>query len=271
VLSMLCGGVSVRATSRLTDTAIPTILDLLLVVGEQCRAFLEERLQNLPVDDIQVDEVWQFVYAKEKQAYVIRDNQFVGYKAFIGDTWTYTAVDRHTKLVVAWHFGSRKMHDTNAFCQKLARATTGRFHLSTDGYDNYRTAVPLNLGNRVDYGMLVKIFGKTRPEDQRQYSPPKIVGTRKEAILGNPDEKRVCTSHTERNNGSIRCFIKRMGRLTYCFSKKARNHEAALTLHFAHFNFCRVHRTLKGTPAMAAKLADHPWTMAELLEAVSKS
>jgi len=274
VLSMLCEGMSVRAAARLTNSDPHTVLDLLTLVGERCKLWLERTICNLDVEDIQVDEIWQFIYAKEKNAADLRMEQFVGYRDRVGDSWTYTAIERNTKLVVAWHFGTRQQHDTDIFCDKLAKATTGRFHLSTDGLQNYKYAVPMALGNRVDYGMLVKIFGKSTAEDQRQYSPSPIVGARKESVLGRPDKKRICTSHTERNNGSIRCFTKRMGRLTYCFSKKWDNHEAALGLYFAHFNYCRTHSALyvKGvgpqTPAMASGLTDRVWTMQELLAMV---
>jgi len=158
------------------------------------------------------------------------------------------------------------------FCSKLRQATKGHFHLSTDGFRSYENAVPMYFAGQIDYGMLVKIFGKSSAEDQRQYSPARIVGANKEVVMGSPDEDRICTSHSERLNGSIRCFTKRMGRLTYCFSKKWENHEAAMGLYFAHYNFCRTHRTLKGrTPAMAAGLSDHVWTMRELLDKISST
>jgi len=275
ILSMLCEGMSVRATARLTSTDPHTVIDLLILVGWRCQQFLKDRLRALPVENVQVDEVWQFIYAKEKQAKDLRLDSFVGYGPKMGDSYCFTAVERATKLVIAWHFGKRLQEDTDAFCGKLAEATTGRFQLSTDGYQPYLSAVAGELGERVDYGMLIKTFGKSTTEDQRQYSPAKIIGARKKPILGNPDRKQICTSHTERNNGSMRTFIKRMGRLTYCFSKKWDNHEAALGLYFAHYNFCRAHSSLrvKGccdqTPAMAHGVADHVWTMAELLESVS--
>ena len=271
ILSMLCEGMSVRAAARLTDTDPHTVIDLLLLVGERCKLFLERTIHGIDVEDIQVDEIWQYIYAKEKNAADLRLEQFVGYRDRMGDSWTYTAVERHTKLIVVWHMGTRQQPDTDEFCRKLATATSGRFHLSTDGLQNYKYAVPEALAGRVDYGMLIKIYGKSTAEDQRQYSPSPIVGARRESIMGNPTRSRICTSHTERHNGSMRCFIKRCNRLTYCFSKKWDNHEAALGLYFAHFNYCRKHESLyvKGeggrTPAMASGLTDHVWTMDELL------
>jgi len=269
VLSMLVEGMSVEATSRLTDTHKHTILDLLALVGYRCQQFLTRTIRRLNVSDVQCDEIWQFVYCKNKQApRVIAD----GHPGDCGDSWTFTAIERTSKLLLAWHFGRRTFKDTMTFCSKLRQATKGHFHLSTDGFRSYENAVPMYFAGQIDYGMLVKIFGKSSAEDQRQYSPARIVGANKEVVMGSPDEDRICTSHSERLNGSIRCFTKRMGRLTYCFSKKWENHEAAMGLYFAHYNFCRTHRTLKGrTPAMAAGLSDHVWTMRELLDKISST
>ncbi len=264
VLSMLCEGMSVRATARLTDVSLPTILELLTLIGYRCQRFLARTVRGLEVSDVQCDEIWQFVYCKNKQTSRVISE---GHPGDCGDSWTFTAIERTSKLVLAWHCGKRTGVDTEVFCAKLRHATSGHFHLSTDGYQPYATAVPRHFAGQIDFGQLVKIFGKSSAEDQRQYSPARIIGTRKEVVMGTPDEDRICTSHSERSNGTIRCFTKRMGRLTYCFSKKWSNHEAALGLFFAHYNFCRKHRTLKGaSPAMAAGLTDHVWTVAELLE-----
>jgi len=178
--------------------------------------------------------------------------------------WSYkppegTAVERNTKLVVAWHFGKRSQTDADLFCERLRDATTGHFQISTDGFAPYKQAVPVLLGGRVGFGMLIKIFGEAPEDEQRKYSPATIKAIRKEKVSGNPDSKRICTSHTERANGTMRTFIKGMGRLTCCFSKLWDNHEAMLELYFAHYNFCRVHGTLKTTPAVATGLADRPW------------
>jgi transposase-like protein/IS1 family transposase len=269
ILGMLCEGMSVRAAARLTNSDPHTVIDLLLLVGWRCQEFLTKTIRGLHVDDVQVDEVWQYIYAKEAQASDLRTDQFTGYRDRIGDSWTYTAIERNTKLLIAWHMGNRQQDDTNVFIGKLRDATTGSFHLSTDGLQNYKYAVPAILTGRVDYGMLIKIFGKSTSEDRRQYSPAPIVGARKESVMGNPDEDKVCTSHTERHNGSMRLVLKRMNRLTYAFSKKWDNHEAALGLYFVHYNFCRKHASLKGsTPAMASGLTDHVWSIEELMAAV---
>ena len=178
-------------------------------------------------------------------------------------------MERNTKLVVAWHFGHRTQWDCDTFCEKLRDATAGHYQVSTDGYGPYKTAVPMQLGGMVDYGMLIKIFSEGTKDDQRKFSPAAISGIRKEVIWGKPDESKICTSHTERQNGTMRNFIKRMARLSYCFSKKWANHEAMLGLYFMHYNYCRTHRTLKTSPAVATGLTDHVWAVRELIENVS--
>jgi IS1 family transposase len=186
-----------------------------------------------------------------------------------GDSYCYTAIERHTKLLVTWHLGQRNEINTYEFCRKLKEATTGRFHLSTDGWAPYPFCVRRHLGGRVDYGTVVKIFREAPKEERRKYSPSKIIGMDKRVILGEPQIRQVSTSHAERMNGSIRNFCKRMGRLTYCFSKRWGNHYAALGLFFCHYNFCRKHRSLKGlTPAMAHGLAENVWSVRQLLETV---
>lgn len=267
IISMLVEGMSVEATSRLTRTHKHTILHLLVMIGYRCQRFHFKAIRDLQVDDVQSDEIWQFVYCKKRNLdRVIAD----GHDESCGDSWTFTAIERHTKLILAYHVGRRHGTDALVFCRKLRHATKGHFHLSTDGYNAYLTAVPTYFAGQIDFGQLVKRFGKSSIEDQRTYSPARIIGCDKEVVMGSPDEDRICTSHSERSNGSIRCFTKRMARLTYCFSKKWVNHEAALDLYFAHYNFCRRHRTLRGmTPAMAAGLTDHVWTVAELLAATA--
>ncbi|MBC8868013.1 MAG: hypothetical protein H8E44_01280 [Planctomycetes bacterium] len=263
IIKCLCEGMSIRATSRLTDTDPHTVIDLLVMIGERCKRFLEQEIREIHVDDIQVDEVWQFVFCKDKT------RKKKGYGEDTGDSWCFTAVERNTKLVVAWHFGKRSQANADLFCERLRDATTGHYQISTDGYAPYRTAVPVLLGGRVGFGMLIKIFGEAPKDEQRKYSLAKIKAIRKEKISGNPDMGRICTSHTERANGTMRTFIKRMGRLTYCFSKLWDNHEAMLGLYFAHYNFCRVHGTLKTTLAVATGLASRPWTVRELIEQTS--
>ncbi|MCE9545299.1 MAG: hypothetical protein K8T25_07255 [Planctomycetia bacterium] len=263
ILTMLCEGASVSATARIMETDPHTILDLLVMVGERCETYMASEIQGVHAADVQVDELWQFIFCKRKTA------ERVGYVGGCGDSYCFTAVERNTKLLLTWHLGERTEKDTNTFCRKLKWATTGRFQLTSDGFNAYPAAVGWNLGNRVDYGVLIKSFAPAAPDADRIYSPPQIIGAKRKKVFGAPVEEFICTSHAERLNGSIRNFVKRMGRLTYCFSKRWGNHRAALGLFFAHYNFCRRHRTLKGkTPAMATGLATKVWTMADLLEKV---
>lgn len=263
VINMLVEGTSVSAAARIVGLDLHTVLDLLVTIGARCRAFMDRKHVALPVNEIQVDEIWQFIGCKQKTA------NAKGLDYGVGDSYTFTAIERNTKLLVTWHMGSRTQADTNVFCSKLAKATAGKFLVSTDGFGPYQSAIPQFLP-QTDFGVVIKIFGKASQTDQRTYSPPGIVGMEKEAIMGSPDNDQISTSHAERMNGSIRCFTKRMGRLTYCFSKKWGNHEAALALFFCHYNYCREHATLKGrTPAMAAGLADKVWTIGEMLAATA--
>ncbi len=265
IIELLCECNSVSATARIAKCDIHTVLGLMVYVGQQCKRFMEEQIRNVYVADIQCDEIWQFVFCKARRA-----NER-GEFAERGDSYCFTAIERTTKLLVAWHLGQRNDDHTMAFCVKLRNATRGHFHLSTDGMTSYPAAVAWNFSGLVDYGQVIKHFGDNTREDQRKYSPPRIISTERRAIMGFPEYDQTCTSHCERMNGTIRNFVKRMGRLTYCFSKKWENHEAAMALFFAHYNWCRKHKSLKGqTPAMAHGLdADHPWTVRELLEAVT--
>jgi IS1 family transposase/transposase-like protein len=266
VVQMLCEGVSVSATVRLTGTSMNTILSLLNYVGERCESYMAENIKGVHVSEIQIDEQWQFILCKRATA---KELKYVG---GCGDSYTYTAIERGSKLIVAWHFGKRDEKHTNSFIKKLANATVGRFDLASDGWSAYPMAVWTHLGDRVDYGMLVKIYGDGTAEDRRRYSPAKIIEAKRTRVIGIPEKSKICTSHIERMNGSVRTFCKRMGRLTYCFSKKWNNHRNALALFFAYYNFCRPHKSLKGeTPAMAHGLENHVWTVRELIENVSRS
>ncbi len=256
-LHHLIEGTSVRATMRLTGTNRNTILDLLALMGERCERLLEGRIEGTPVLDVQCDEIWGFVGCKEKT------RQLKGKGEEFGDAWCFAAIERTSKLVLAWHLGKRTTPDTFAFAEKVAIATSGRFQLTTDGFASYKAAIPATMPD-VDFATLVKMYGK--PYEEVRYSPPVVVDTVVTPRNGNPELKRVCTSHIERQNLTIRMQNRRMTRLTNAFSKKWENHGAALALHFAYYNFCRVHSTLKMTPAMAAGLEDHPWTLKELVE-----
>ena len=184
----------------------------------------------------------------------------------MGDCYTFTAIERTTKLLLAWHVGKRCPEDTRAFAEKLWHATNGRFQQTTDGFKPYLTAIPEIFGRNLDYATLVKVYGEIEDETaRRRYSPPRITEVIATPRIGFPDEDRICTSFVERSNLTIRMQVRRLTRLTNAFSKKWENHEAALALFFAYYNFCRVHMTLKTTPAVKAGLAELPWTVQELL------
>jgi IS1 family transposase len=242
------------------------VLDVLVMFGERCQEFTERTIKGVFVGDVQCDELWGFVLCKRSTAQ--REKMVGG----CGDNYCYTAIDRQTKLLVAWHMGRRDEQHTRQFIEKLDAATFGHFHVSTDGWRSYPTAIKRELGHRVDHGVMQKVYGNPISFPRGVYSPARIIGAYKSSRHGDPyQQEKICTSHVERMNGSIRTFNKRMARLTYCFSKKWSNHRAALALFFAHYNFCRKHRSLKGmTPAMAHGLSTKVWSVRQLLENVSK-
>ena len=270
-LQLLTEGNSIRATVRISGVAKDTVIALLVCVGEKCEAMLREVLRAVPASDVQGDEIWGFVGMKEKtkkRKHLVADD--------LGDAYCFVAIERTSKLILAWYLGKRDQCSTRAFVQDVERATRGRIQFSTDGFRPYPQAVELAFGDRpVDHGTLVKEYATK--EDDHRYSPGEVVGTVKTACCGNPDPDAICTSHVERHNLTMRMQNRRLTRLTNAFSKKWANHEAALGLYFAAYNFVRPHGTLthdapdrrKTTPAMAAGLTDHPWTLLELLQAAS--
>ena len=260
-LNLLVEGNSVRSTERITGVHRDTILDLLITVGEKCERLMEDRIKGLSVTDVQADEVWGFVGMKQKtKNYKGREDD-----ASLGDAYCFIAIERHSKLILAWHLGQRNRPATVVFTEKIAHATTGSFQISTDGFAPYKDAVVYSLGGQyVDFAQLVKVYASSREGEQR-YSPAECVDCVKVPIHGNPDPERICTSHIERQNLTVRMSMRRMTRLTNAFSKKWENHKAAYALYFAHYNFCRVHSSLRVTPAMEAGITDHVWTIKELL------
>ena len=264
-LRLLLEGTSIRSTERITGISRNTLCDLVVMAGRLCENFMRKMFVGLPVQDIQVDELWGFVRMKEKTR-----KQHDRPSAECGDAWCYLAIERHTKLIVTWHVGKRREPDTFAFAYKLKRATAKGYQLSTDGYAGYNLAVPEILLNRVDWGVIVKIYGPQPDGDKGKYSPAAIVAAKRRAMMGSPADTRICTSHVERVNLTLRMGIRRLTRLTNGFSKKWENHEAAHALFFAAYNFVRVHSALGTTPAVAAGLAKKPWTVRELLERAAR-
>ena len=258
VLQLLLEGMSVRATMRVTGVNRNTILDLLVNVGDRCELLLEDRMRGIPVADVQVDEVWGYVFCKEKT----RTRKYVGQEE-VGDAYCFIGMERHTKLILAWHLGRRTTEDTHEFAKKLAVATSGHFQVTTDGFKPYQTAIPSILAG-ADFATLVKTYATKG--DEHRYSPGEVNGTVKTVCCGTPDPAKICTSHVERDNLTIRMQDRRMTRLTNAFSKKWENHRASMSLHFAWFNFGRLQMTLQTTPAVAVGLESRPWTLRELVE-----
>jgi transposase-like protein/IS1 family transposase len=266
VIELLCEGTSIRATSRITGVSKGTILELLLYVGQQCEAYMAENIKGVFVDEVQVDEIWQYVFCKNATA------KRMNYVGGCGDVYCFTGIERTTKLLVCWHMGRRDENHTDAFISKLERATTGHFHISSDGWKSYPTTIKRNLGHRVDHGVMTKVYGRSINYPISAYSPAKIIEAYKTPMHGDPyQQDKICTSHVERMNASIRLFCKRFNRLTLAFSKRWDNHRAALAMMFCHYNYCRKHATLKGlTPAMAHGLTTEVWSVRKMLEMVTK-
>ncbi|MGB9408617.1 MAG: IS1 family transposase [Terracidiphilus sp.] len=257
-LRLLLEGNSIRSTERITELDRNTIMSLLIKAGDRCQTLLTQRIVNVPVKDVEVDEIWGFVGKKE------------GHKseedgAELGDAYCFIGMERSTKLVLAWHLGKRTVKSTDDFIGKLAYATSeNRFQLTSDGFSPYVNSVKMLLRDRVDFAQLIKVYGVSRDGEQR-YSPAEVVDSVPVEIMGRPVRSMICTSHIERQNLSVRMGMRRMTRLTNGFSKKWENLEAAYALWFGYYNFCRVHSSLRVTPAMEAGITDHIWTIAELI------
>jgi IS1 family transposase len=261
VITALVEGCSVRSTSRMTGVAKGTILRLLAEVGQACADYQDRVIRNVSANRVQVDEIWSFCYAKEKNVTADVWER----SGFAGDVWTFTAIDADTKLVIGWLAGRRDAGCASDFLQDIASRLSNRVQLTTDGHKMYLTAVADAFGEDVDFAQLVKVYG-TSTEGQKRYSPATILGTTQAEIMGDPDPKYISTSYVERQNLNMRMGMRRFTRLTNAFSKKLDNHIATLALFHMHYNFARVHQTLRVTPAMAAGLSSHVWSIAEIVE-----
>lgn len=259
IISALVEGNSIRATCRMTGVAKGTVLKLLVDLGKACASYQDRTLRNLPCKQIQCDEIWSFCYAKEKNV----PEEMRGTLGF-GDVWTWTAIDADSKLIVSYLVGGRSAEYAKKFIDDLASRLAHRVHLTTDGHKAYLQAVEGAFGADVDYAVLEKIYAAPPREGQARYSPAECCGTRKIKVKGNPDMRQASTSFVERQNLTMRMSMRRMTRLTNAFSKKIENQAHAVALHFMHYNFCRIHQTLRVTPAMEAGIADHVWSLEEL-------
>lgn len=268
IVKALCEGNSIRSTARMTGVAINTVVKLLRDIGAACLEYQNETMRDLPLKHIQCDEIWSFVYAKEKNVPASKKGE-LGY----GDVWTFVAIDAETKLVPSWLVGMRDAGHAYEFLCDLKERLANRVQITTDGHKMYLTAVEDAFGRDVDYAQLFKIYG-AEPAGEARYSPPKCMAAEKHVISGNPDRQHISTSYIERQNLTMRMSMRRFTRLTNAFSKKLENHMYALALYFMHYNFARTHKSLANpypkTPAMAAGVTDHVWAIEEIVSLLSK-
>ncbi len=261
ILQMLCEGSSMRSISRITGVSINTVSKLLIDAGKACAAFHDDKVQGVEAKRIQCDEIWSFTYAKAKNVPTAK-----AAPAEAGDTWTWTAIDSESKLIVSYLVGGRDSEYAMAFMDDLRARLANRVQLTTDGLKAYLEAVEGAFGGDIDYAMLIKLYGEPASRtDQRRYSPAICTGARRERVEGDPDMSKVSTSHVERHNLSMRMHMRRFTRLTNAFSKKFENHCHMVALYTVFYNFCRIHKTLRVTPAMAAKVADRLWDLADIV------
>lgn len=259
VIGALVEGMSIRSAERMFGVHRDTIMRLSVRVGQACGAMLDRELQNLTCRHLQMDELWCYVAKKQRRIGPKDDPRLVG------DFWTFVAIDTETKLVAAHLVGKRDEMTTRAFVDDLASRLKGRVELSSDMFGAYLDAVKASFGPNVDYGQIVKHY-QAEPVGPGRYSPPRVSSTSTEGVIGWPEN--ICTSHVERMNLTTRMSLRRFTRLTNAFSKRADNLKAAVALHFAHYNFVRVHGSLRVTPAMEAGVAKRAWTVAELVALV---
>lgn len=249
-----------RGTCRLTGVAKKTVERLLVSAGKACREFHNRTMQNLPCKVLQVDEIHSFTYAKQANI----PERLRGQDG-IGDTWTWIALCADTKLVPSFHVGKRDSVHAYWFINDLKSRLAGRIQLTSDGFAPYLQVVEDAFGTDIDYSMLIKLYGKQVQHTEVRYSPPPCIGTRKKRIIGKPDRKLVSTSFIERQNLTLRMSNRRYTRLTNGYSKKIENHCHMLAIHFMNYNFARIHQTLRVTPAMAAGITDHVWSLEEII------
>jgi IS1 family transposase len=261
IITLLVEGNSINATCRISGASKNTVLKLLADVGEACAAYQDRAMRNLNCTKIQADEIWSFCYAKQRNV----PSKFKGEFGY-GDVYTWVAIDPDTKLIPCWLVGPRDSFAARDFMRDLYSRVSNRLQLTTDGLKLYLNAVNMAFGSDVDYAMLTKLYGPSYGNAQeRKYSPGECCGTIIGTVCGEPDPDHISTSHVERANLTMRMHMRRFTRLTNGFSKKLENHMHAISLHFMFYNFCKIHKTLRVTPAMEAKIDDHVWSMEEVV------
>ena len=266
ILGMMVEGMSIRAIARLTGASKNTVVKLLIDAGLACSDYQDRMLRNLPCKRVQVDEIWSFVGMKQKNVPAAHKGE-LGY----GDVWTWTAIDADTKLVPSWFVGARDADHCQAFLSDLAVRMASRIQLTSDGWRPYKEAVADIFLDDVDYAQLVKIYGEDpSAQAEKRYSPAECIGAERRVLIGKPDKKHISTSYVERQNLNIRMGLRRFTRLTNAFSKKMQNHCHALAIYFMHYNFCRIHQTLRVSPAMAAGVSAKLWDMTDVVRMIDE-
>ncbi|MBC7818648.1 MAG: DDE-type integrase/transposase/recombinase [Planctomycetaceae bacterium] len=263
IIRCLVDGVSIRATTRITGFAKGTIQKLTIDLGEACMKYHEENVRNVNSKRLEVDEIWNFCYAKDKNV----PDSMRGQEG-VGSMWTWTAIDADSKLIVSWLLGARDSTDATTFMRDAASRLANRVQLTSDGLKSYLVAVDAAFAGDVDFSVLVKTYGKAPDAPNSRYSPPVCTGCKKEAVVGNPNPALISTSYVERQNLNIRMQNRRFTRLTNAFSKKASMLAYSLAITFMYHNFVRVHQTLKATPAMAAGIAAKKWTIEDMVDLI---
>src|SRR3990167_1435631 len=266
VISALVEGCSVRSTSRLTGVAKGTILSLRGRVGRACAEYQDTAIRNVPARRVQIDEIWSFVGCKQKNL----TPKIAAKNPSAGDAWTFVAIDAQSKLVLSWLVGTRDTGCATEFMQDVAARLANRIQLTTDGHRMYLSAVEDAFGANIDYAMLQKVYGAD-PQAEKRYSPAVCLGCAVQAVTGDPDPAHIGTSYIERQNLTMRMNIRRFTRLTNAFSKKIENHMCSVALFYMHYNFARVHQTLRVTPAMEAGLAQHVWSIEEIVTLANRT
>jgi IS1 family transposase len=261
VVRCLIDGVSIRGTVRITGIAKNTIQKLLLKLGEACSKYMNDHLTDLKCERLQVDELWSFVGCKQKNVTAKK----VERDGICGDVWTWIAIDADTKLIPSFVLGQRDPLTARVFMEDLAGRLANRVQLTSDGLKVYLKAVKDAFGNEIDYAMLVKIYGNPT-EGQKRYSPAECIGCEAKRIKGDPDPKHISTSYIERQNLTVRMHNRRFTRLTNAFSKKIDNHAASMAIHYMHYNFVRIHQSLRVTPAMAARVTERLWEIEDIVQ-----
>lgn len=260
VVHALAEGNSIRSIERMTGIHRDTVMRLGVRVGERCAEIMDTEMRNIQTRLLQFDEIWGFCGKKQKHTSAAdrREGR--------GDVWTFVAIDAESRMVPAYLVSpTRRKHDAVQFCEDVAARVTSRVQISTDSLRSYVDAVERGFGAEADYGQIVKMFGQTNDEEARRYSPAKLISVHREVIAGTPDENLISTSYVERQNLTMRMHMRRLTRLTNAFSKKFENFQAAVSLHFAYYNFVRLHKSLRCTPAMAGDVTDHVWTVQDLI------